>query len=151
MFQGYTQGTVDFLWNLRFNNERGWFQEHKEEFLALVDRPTRALAAQLALQAQVSRVVIVIVEGELGPGLSRDGKPFVLLDTVQVADEKHGMNTPRLSSRPLGGEEGPQSRIVLRRDLIMHLACANMFSRHEASSFAEVNITKEKELVMTEI
>ena len=48
MFQGYTQGTVDFLWNLRFNNERGWFQEHKEEFLALVDRPTRALAAQLA-------------------------------------------------------------------------------------------------------
>ena len=48
MFQGYTQGTVDFLWNLRFNNERGWFQEHKEEFLELVDRPTRALAAQLA-------------------------------------------------------------------------------------------------------
>ena len=48
MFQGYTQGTVDFLWNLRLNNERGWFQEHKEEFLALVDRPTRALAAQLA-------------------------------------------------------------------------------------------------------
>lgn len=47
MFQGYTQGTIDFLWNLRFNNEREWFTAHKEEFLELVDRPTRALAAQL--------------------------------------------------------------------------------------------------------
>ena len=47
MFQGYTQGTIDFLWNLRFNNERGWFQAHKEEFAELVDRPTRELAAQL--------------------------------------------------------------------------------------------------------
>ena len=44
MFQGYTQGAVDFLWNLKFNNERPWFQAHKEEFLALVDRPTRELA-----------------------------------------------------------------------------------------------------------
>lgn len=47
MFQGYTQGAVDFLWNLRFNNEREWFTAHKEEFLEQVDRPTRALAAQL--------------------------------------------------------------------------------------------------------
>ena len=48
MFQGYTQGTIDFLWNLRLNNERTWFLAHKEEFLELVDRPTRQLAAQLA-------------------------------------------------------------------------------------------------------
>ena len=47
MFQGYTQGTIDFLWGLKLNNERAWFQAHKEEFLALVDRPTRELAAQL--------------------------------------------------------------------------------------------------------
>ena len=66
-FQGYTQGTIDFLWNLRFNNERGWFLAHKEEFLALVDRPTRALAAwltremtelypELGLELKVSRI-----------------------------------------------------------------------------------------------
>ena len=48
MFQGFTQGTIDFLWALRFNNERTWFQAHKEEFTALVDRPTRELAGQLA-------------------------------------------------------------------------------------------------------
>ena len=52
MFQGYTQGAVDFLWNLQFNNERSWFQAHKEEFLALVDRPTRELAEQLAEEMQ---------------------------------------------------------------------------------------------------
>ena len=38
MFQGYTQGTIDFLWGLTLNNERPWFQAHKEEFLALVDK-----------------------------------------------------------------------------------------------------------------
>ena len=47
MFQGYTQGTIDFLWGLALNNERPWFQAHKTEFLELVDRPTRELAAQL--------------------------------------------------------------------------------------------------------
>ena len=47
MFEGYTQGTIDFLWGLRLNNERPWFQAHKEEFLTQVDRPTRELAEQL--------------------------------------------------------------------------------------------------------
>ena len=27
MFQGYTQGAIDFLWGLKLNNERAWFQE----------------------------------------------------------------------------------------------------------------------------
>ena len=30
MFRGYTQQTVDFMWGIRFNNERGWFMDHKE-------------------------------------------------------------------------------------------------------------------------
>ena len=47
MFQGYTQGTIDFLWGLKLNNERSWFQAHKVEFLEQVDRPTRELAEQL--------------------------------------------------------------------------------------------------------
>lgn len=36
MFQGFTQGTTDFLWGIRFNNERSWFLAHKEEFRTLV-------------------------------------------------------------------------------------------------------------------
>ena len=67
MFQGYTQQTIDYLWNLRFNNERSSFQAHKDEFLTYVDAPTRALAAQLTekmtaaypkleLECKVSRI-----------------------------------------------------------------------------------------------
>lgn len=48
MFQGFTQGTTDFLWGIRFNNERGWFLAHKEEFQTLVDAPLRELASQVS-------------------------------------------------------------------------------------------------------
>lgn len=48
MFQGFTQGTTDFLWGIRFNNERSWFLAHKEEFRTLVDAPMRELAAQVS-------------------------------------------------------------------------------------------------------
>ena len=47
MFQGFSQGSVDFLWGIRFNNERSWFLEHKQEYLTLVDAPLRELAAQV--------------------------------------------------------------------------------------------------------
>ena len=48
MFQGFTQRTTDFLWGIRFNNERGWFLAHKEEFQTLVDAPLRELAGQVS-------------------------------------------------------------------------------------------------------
>ena len=48
MFQGFTQVTTDFLWGIRFNNERGWFLAHKEEFQTLVDAPLRELASQVS-------------------------------------------------------------------------------------------------------
>ena len=47
MFQGYTQETVDFMWGIRFNNERSWFMEHKEEYQRHLLEPTKALAAQV--------------------------------------------------------------------------------------------------------
>ena len=67
MFQGFSQGSVDFLWGIRFNNERSWFLAHKEEYLTLVDAPMRALADQvgrameeafprLGLSPKVSRI-----------------------------------------------------------------------------------------------
>lgn len=54
MFNGFTDATIDFMWNLRFNNERPWFNAHKEEFLEVLDRPMKALAAEVLerLQAQ---------------------------------------------------------------------------------------------------
>ncbi len=47
MFQGFTQGAVDFLWGVRFHNDRTWFAAHKQEYLELVDRPLRELSGQL--------------------------------------------------------------------------------------------------------
>ena len=47
MFQGYTQETVDFLWGIRFNNERDWFLPRKEIYQKHLLEPTRALAEQV--------------------------------------------------------------------------------------------------------
>ena len=66
-FEGFTQQTFDFLWELQLHNERPWFKEHKETFDKAVDQPFRALAAEvtdlmndrhqeLGLQVHVSRI-----------------------------------------------------------------------------------------------
>ena len=47
MFQGYTQETVDFMWGIRFNNEREWFLAHKEDYQKHLLEPTRALGEQV--------------------------------------------------------------------------------------------------------
>lgn len=47
MFQGFTQGAVDFLWGIALNNNREWFTAHKQEYLDLLDRPLRELSVQL--------------------------------------------------------------------------------------------------------
>lgn len=52
MFEGFSQESIDFLWGIRFHNERGWFLEHKEEYRSLVDGPMRQLAAQVGQAMQ---------------------------------------------------------------------------------------------------
>lgn len=53
MFQGFTERTSGFLWDLSFNNERPWFLEHKAEFETVLNEPFKALAADtLALVRQ---------------------------------------------------------------------------------------------------
>ncbi|MBQ0038065.1 MAG: DUF2461 domain-containing protein [Clostridiales bacterium] len=47
MFQGYTQETVDFMWGIRFNNEREWFLPRKEIYQQHLLQPTKELAAQV--------------------------------------------------------------------------------------------------------
>lgn len=47
MFQGYTQETVDFLWGIRFNNERDWFLPRKEIYQKHLLEPTKELAHQV--------------------------------------------------------------------------------------------------------
>ena len=47
MFQGFTDATVDFLWGIRFNNERPWFEAHKETYLSELYRPMKDLGAEI--------------------------------------------------------------------------------------------------------
>ena len=44
MFQGFTEKTGAFLWELAFHNERPWFLDHKQEFETCVNAPFRELA-----------------------------------------------------------------------------------------------------------
>lgn len=67
MFQGFSQATVDFMWGIRFNNEREWFMAHKEEYLTHFQRPMMELGREVqerllerfpdsALNLKISRI-----------------------------------------------------------------------------------------------
>lgn len=67
MFQGFTQDTLDFMWHIRFNNEKSWFEAHKDIYRAVLDKPMRELAQdvsdgfaanhrELDLRPRVSRI-----------------------------------------------------------------------------------------------
>lgn len=45
-FEGFTQETSDFLWELAFHNERPWFQEHREQFQHCLKEPFDELAKE---------------------------------------------------------------------------------------------------------
>ena len=47
MFTGFTQETIDFLWGIRLNNYRDWFEAHKEEYQRTLYQPMKALAAEV--------------------------------------------------------------------------------------------------------
>lgn len=67
MFKGFNDSTIDFMWNIRFHNEKSWFEKHKEEYKNVLERPMRELAhevygsfaeahAELNLQLHISRI-----------------------------------------------------------------------------------------------
>ena len=47
MFSGFTDKTVEFMWGIRFNNERGWFEEHKELYLKEFYEPMKELGEEV--------------------------------------------------------------------------------------------------------
>lgn len=47
MFQGFTPESIEFLWGVRFNNERPWFEARKQQYLDLIQEPLRQLGAEL--------------------------------------------------------------------------------------------------------
>lgn len=47
MFEGFSPETIDFLWGIRMNNERGWFLEHKKDYVNYLYEPMKALGKDL--------------------------------------------------------------------------------------------------------
>jgi uncharacterized protein (TIGR02453 family) len=43
MFTGFTQKTIDFMWNIRLNNNKSWFDEHKEDYKRDFHTPMKEL------------------------------------------------------------------------------------------------------------
>jgi uncharacterized protein (TIGR02453 family) len=46
-FTGFTQATIDFMWGLRFNNNKPWFEEQKEEFIRDFQTPMKTLGQEV--------------------------------------------------------------------------------------------------------
>lgn len=49
MFQGFSDATLDFMWGIRFNNEKAWFEAHKQDYLSHFYQPMKALADDVSL------------------------------------------------------------------------------------------------------
>ena len=47
MFTGFSNETVDFMWGIRFNNERSWFEAHKQAYLQYFYRPMQDLGGEM--------------------------------------------------------------------------------------------------------
>lgn len=47
MFQGFSNLTIDFLWSIRFNNEKSWFEAHKDEYKRVLAEPMKSLASEV--------------------------------------------------------------------------------------------------------
>jgi len=53
MFEGFSPRTIDFMWNIRFNNRKDWFEEHKADYQNDLLAPMKELGnATLALMAE---------------------------------------------------------------------------------------------------
>ena len=47
MFEGFSPETVDFLWGIRMNNNREWFQAHKKQYVDTLYEPMKELGKEL--------------------------------------------------------------------------------------------------------
>ena len=47
MFNGFSAETINFMWNLRLNNEKLWFDEHKDVFTDVFQKPMKALGTEV--------------------------------------------------------------------------------------------------------
>jgi len=47
MFDGFSRSTIDFMWNIRLNNNKIWFEAHKDEFKQNFYNPMKELGQEI--------------------------------------------------------------------------------------------------------
>ena len=47
MFTGFSQSTIDFMWSIRLNNNKPWFEAHKDEFKRDFQTPMKELGQEI--------------------------------------------------------------------------------------------------------
>ncbi len=47
MFTGFSPETIDFLWGIRLNNNRPWFEAHKKDYQQYLYEPMKALSQEV--------------------------------------------------------------------------------------------------------
>ncbi len=52
VFEGFSKDLTDFLWELRFNNYKQWFDENRNRYQRVLKEPMDALAAELVRQVK---------------------------------------------------------------------------------------------------
>lgn len=45
MFEGFRPETIDFLWGIKLNNQKEWFEAHKQDYLNYLYEPMKRLGA----------------------------------------------------------------------------------------------------------
>lgn len=47
MFEGFSERTIDFMWGIRLNNEKAWFEAHKENYKCDLLLPMKELGKEV--------------------------------------------------------------------------------------------------------
>ena len=93
MFTGFTDATVDFMWGIRFNNERAWFEAHKEDYLQSFYRPMKELGAEVYDYISAKRPEDPLVDGDAVLRLNIDqGRKFNHRVIVQDVMDMEGVH-----------------------------------------------------------
>ena len=128
MFEGFSERTIDFLWGIRFNNNRAWFQAHKQEYEATLYRPMVALAeavdSRFRLEGTRLKASRIYRDVRYAPVPYKDYLWFVIRDDSQFWSEHPSLF---FQIEPEGGQYGfihfaPKASLMAahRRELLAH-------------------------------
>lgn len=100
-FTGFSAETIDFLWELRFNNNKEFMEANRERYRAVLKEPFDALAAEIAEKSPVfggGRMKCSVSRINRDIRFSRDKSPYRACRWVTVFDER--LNGTEWKERP---------------------------------------------------